>query len=143
MDIYHKQYYLKNSDRIKKYVTSWNLRNKEKVKSYREKRKEKFRIYYKEWYAKNGRNRANNYQDCIKEWVAENPHKVVAMRKARWAIKTNKIKKQDKCSKCNMNKKTVAHHEDYTKPLDIIWVCHSCHKKIHIEKNNKVIDNIY
>lgn len=26
---------------------------------------------------------------------------------------------------------TQAHHKDYSKPLEIIWVCRSCHQKIH------------
>jgi hypothetical protein len=29
------------------------------------------------------------------------------------------------------NPPIVAHHADYSKPLDIIWVCRQCHYKIH------------
>ena len=23
------------------------------------------------------------------------------------------------------------HHPDYTKPLDIVWICHDCHLELH------------
>lgn len=42
------------------------------------------------------------------------------------------IKKPKKCSICNKGKvRIVGHHEDYTKPLDVIWVCDVCHCDIH------------
>ena len=29
--------------------------------------------------------------------------------------------------------KVIAHHEDYDKPLDVMWLCRSCHVKRHAE----------
>jgi len=34
------------------------------------------------------------------------------------------------CSECG-SEKAQAHHEDYDKPLDVIWFCQICHKKHH------------
>ena len=36
------------------------------------------------------------------------------------------------CERCN-SEKVVAHHEDYDKPLDVMWLCQACHKQRHIE----------
>jgi hypothetical protein len=34
------------------------------------------------------------------------------------------------CMVCG-EKKTVAHHEDYDKRLDVLWLCEPCHKERH------------
>ena len=58
----------------------------------------------------------------------KNPEKY----KARLAI-SNGIKNgtlvQEPCIYCG-NIKSEAHHHDYSKPLDIIWVCFKCHREI-------------
>lgn len=37
-----------------------------------------------------------------------------------------------KCSECG-NGNVVAHHEDYSKPLEIVWLCKSHHSERHHE----------
>ena len=32
-----------------------------------------------------------------------------------------------KCEVCEKVKELQAHHEDYTKPLEVIFLCFSCH----------------
>ena len=44
-------------------------------------------------------------------------------------LKRGKIIKQP-CSVCN-NQNSEAHHEDYTKPLDVIWLCREHHLEKH------------
>lgn len=41
-----------------------------------------------------------------------------------------------KCERCG-NPKSVAHHEDYDKPLDVTWLCQPCHKQRHKELDGK------
>lgn len=47
------------------------------------------------------------------------------------AVKSGKLIRPDKCSKCGCDCKPEAHHEDYTKSLEVTWLCKDCHEKIH------------
>jgi hypothetical protein len=49
------------------------------------------------------------------------------------AVKAKRIIRPSKCSKCGSSRGTIcAHHEDYSKPFGITWLCHHCHVKRHI-----------
>ena len=50
------------------------------------------------------------------------------------AIKNGVINRPLCCTLCSSSKRIQAHHEDYNKPLDVIWLCEQCHKKIHDNK---------
>ena len=60
------------------------------------------------------------------------PEKAKARAMVSYHLRSGHISKKP-CEKCG-NIETEAHHEDYSKPLDITWLCESCHKKIHVEK---------
>ena len=36
------------------------------------------------------------------------------------------------CIRCG-EQKSLAHHEDYDKPLEVVWLCQPCHKQRHKE----------
>ncbi len=48
------------------------------------------------------------------------------------AIKAGTLTRPSSCSKCgNTDIRIEAHHKDYTKPLDVMWLCRSCHVKTY------------
>jgi hypothetical protein len=59
------------------------------------------------------------------------PFKAAARSYVCAAIKEGIISRPDKCIRCFKECKPEAHHEDYMKPLDVIWLCRSCHGKEH------------
>lgn len=61
-----------------------------------------------------------------------------ARQKVRDHILSGKIKKPEKCEHCKLNNKLEAHHKDYSKPLEVEWVCKSCHVKADKLLKNKI-----
>ena len=52
-----------------------------------------------------------------------------AYRIVQYHLRTGKIKREP-CELCQ-NPSTDAHHTDYSRPLFIWWLCHSCHEMVH------------
>lgn len=64
-----------------------------------------------------------------KDLTDEQRQKVIARAYANVAIKRGKMKKQA-CLDC-ASAHSEMHHEDYSKPLEVIWLCRKCHLKRH------------
>jgi len=58
------------------------------------------------------------------------PNKSRAHDQVAWAIKTKAILTKQ-CVTCGSWDKLHAHHTDYLKPLEITWLCASCHSQWH------------
>lgn len=50
------------------------------------------------------------------------------------ALRSGVLQKPDYCSECGKKIKVYAHHEDYTKPLAVTWLCARCHKILHLHR---------
>ncbi|MEK6884659.1 MAG: hypothetical protein AABY22_33810 [Nanoarchaeota archaeon] len=122
---------LKNKDRFIESIKVWQSKHQDRIRKYRQKNKKKFREYYRTWYAKNGRNRAIDYQEATIEWSQRHPNAKQAHQKVQYALKIGEIIKSKNCSYCSRETRLVAHHRDYLKPLEVLWLCYSCHKEIH------------
>ena len=120
--------------------------HKIKVKENREAKSD----YYREYDAKRFQNdpkvkeRHKKYQKTDagkasmtasrKKWVSQSPEKRAAHVLLGNAVRNGFVVKPIFCSKCGKHensRKIHAHHEDYTKPLDVIWLCAQCHKNEH------------
>lgn len=82
-----------------------------------------------------GRARDENYlaakrQDYARYYAKpENKVKALARGKLKYAIKTGKVAR-GVCERCGAQD-THGHHHDYSKPLDVIWLCAPCHGLEH------------
>lgn len=57
--------------------------------------------------------------------------KYVAKNDLNNAIKYGRIQKPRSCSNCNVECSPHGHHDDYSKPLDVRWLCAKCHTDFH------------
>jgi hypothetical protein len=92
-------------------------RHREKSRKYREQgRVKKCKIRRKE---------------ALTKWEKQNKEKKQAQGKVLRAVASGELVKMP-CSVCG-KEKAEAHHEDYSKPLDVVWYCSKHHAERHIE----------
>jgi hypothetical protein len=140
---YQKSYYQKHKDKVRDYAkvhgTQYREKNREKLceisAKYRNENKEKIRTYYREWYSRGGRVRADNYIEKIMEWRKEHPDRTKIHRKINYEIRCGRIVRPSICSKCGLSRRVGAHHYNYEHFMNFVWLCYSCHKLEH-NKNN-------
>lgn len=113
-------------------MTKKVFNKKEYNREYREKNRERLKLYARAFRKKFGSTRDFVKQKAtLDAWKKKYPERRKAQGKLAYAIKTGKIKK-GRCEVCGI-KKVHAHHKDYDKPLDVIWLC-PIH---HHEQDNK------
>lgn len=146
----------RNADKTKVNARQreWNRKNPECSRrcalEYQKKNKDKVNEAHRNWWNKNGHKysdrRKKKYlnltlekKDKIKElarknnkiYIKKHPEKIKARSIIYRMIKRGWLSRPTSCNKCGINEKTEAHHADYSKPLDVIWVCKKCHVAIH------------
>jgi hypothetical protein len=62
-------------------------------------------------------------------WIARNPDKRRAHYTLNGAVRDGCVQKMP-CADCGSDF-SQAHHEDYSKPLEVTWLCAKCHAGLH------------
>lgn len=80
------------------------------------------------------RYRRSHHEHIIKiskAWRSSNPEKRRAHYIVQNAIRFGRLVRPKNCSQCGLGDQIIeAHHEDYGKPLQIEWLCPSCHRRL-------------
>tara|TARA_R110000772_G_scaffold223246_1_gene333738 strand:+ start:61 stop:489 length:429 start_codon:yes stop_codon:yes gene_type:complete len=95
-------------------VSEHRLANLEKIREYDRERGARTRSGY------------------CKEYRAKFPNKYKAHRMVSGAIKSGKLHKEP-CVVCGTIENIVGHHNDYLKPLNVVWMCQAHHKQWHVK----------
>ncbi len=114
---------------MKEYLRSWALEHtdeiREKRRVWREAHRGEIRVYAKQWQRVKGKTHESH---------------VVARSLAR----RTPIRKPEHCEHCAaVSKRLEKHHADYSRPLDVTWLCKPCHVIADTRKRQerRIVDN--
>ena len=126
----------KNYETIRASQKKYLLENREQILARRKELREprKFEINARENlrrkndpnFLEKERIRQKRYREKNKEKMIpqHNAHKLVM-----YAVKLGLLTRPKECEVCKGSIKIEGHHDDYTKPLEVRWLCKSCHWK--------------
>lgn len=114
-DGFYKSNRTKCKDCIKAAVRDHRQANLERVRAYDRMR------------ASQPHRMANNFAQS-QGWRQEFPNRRRAQGQVQHALRAGRLTKQP-CWVCG--EKAVAHHPDYDRPLDVVWLCQPHHKQAH------------
>lgn len=77
--------------------------------------------------ADRARNRTENRRGLYRAWKKKNPEKVKAHNAVNNAIRHGRLARLS----CWCGELGEAHHPDYSKPLDVVWLCKKHHEEMH------------
>ena len=148
-DLFHKNKSAPDGSayRCKTCVREYN--QTDKVKAQSAKRAAKYRRSEKGKAAEreNYKNRIIKPEERLKrnrdsrEYTAKNIHKKRAQRAVNRAILMGDLCRPTHCEACNSHcEKPQGHHDDYNKPLEVRWMCVSCHRLWHTD--NQAIQHV-
>lgn len=102
-----KEYRKKNKEKILEKKNNWVRRNEERLKEYR-----------------------RQYHEDYKE---RSKAELKARTKLSNAIRDGKVLRPNKCDRCGKKCTPDGHHWNYAYPLNVVWLCRSCHKIVHFK----------
>lgn len=127
-----EHFYVSNQSRCKECVKAGVRANRaEKIDYYRAYDKfranEPQRVAARFEYIRTEAGKASHQKAC-NLWAERHPEKRKASHIVGRALRDGKIKRQP-CWVCG--EKAHAHHPDYDRPLDVVWLCPLHHKQAH------------
>lgn len=110
-------------------------RSREYTRSHRDEMTE----YMRQWRARNPdyiRDRRMANYEVEAQKLRDKKHTVAGRARNRFtqAVLRGKITKPTHCEHCGCepgSQHLVGHHDDYSKPFDVVWLCRICHGKQH------------
>jgi ribosomal protein S27AE len=63
----------------------------------------------------------------MRRYRKEYPERYAAHRTLNHAVRDGKIIKPETCERCGLTERLHGHHADYSRPLEVEWLCAKCH----------------
>ena len=83
--------------------------------------------------ARGNRQPPEQWREYRERW----PEKYKAHNAVSNAVRDGRLHKPDHCESCGTSdfRRLEGHHDDYSKPLDVRWLCSACHSQWHAEND--------
>ncbi len=107
---------------------------KDVSENYQDKREAYAEYEKRRWKRPERKKAAIRYQRKRRK---NNPETYKARSALGNAVRDGRIEKQN-CQQCG-DTESQAHHPDYSKPLDVIWLCRKCHLAEHGKKAYNIL----
>jgi hypothetical protein len=128
-------WYSRNRERALEAARCYYEENKPTIlvrqKERRKNKRAEVAAYDRRYYRAHAKKRVSQ----SRAWCLSHGYKSTVAVKVHNAVKAGILIKPEECSRCNGHYYLIAHHEDYSRPLNVDWLCQSCHKEVH--KNKK------
>jgi ribosomal protein S27AE len=114
-----RRYYKRHPERAKEACRAW---------------REKNRGYSTRYYQAN----AEKEREQARERSKTTAYKIrkAAQQRVRTAVRRGRLTQSLICSECGRETTLHKHHDDYTKPLDVRWLCPDCHVELHAKRRS-------
>lgn len=106
---------------------TWYTNNPERRREYADKNRQHLSQSRKEW-RNNNRERSLEMERSYK---ANNREKVTCRNRFNDAVGAGILVRPNVCSQCAKVGFIEGHHHDYSKPLEVEWLCKECHSERH------------
>jgi len=130
-----RRWRLKNPDKVLAMRLRYRLKHRAEIRiadvQYRSEHPDKRRAANKKYYREN----VEKLRSDMREYSKRNgrklreahPEKVKARNALNGAVRYKKLIRQD----CWCGERGQAHHDDYSKPLEVKWLCIKHHAELH------------
>lgn len=131
---------IKNYETIRASQRRHRLENRERILRERKERREPRKLEINARESERRKLKRQSDPDFVemerrkqREYYKKNKDKMIPQQNAHklvmYAVKLGILVRPAECQVCKGNIKIEGHHEDYTKPLEVMWLCKSCHWK--------------
>ncbi|HFO4232521.1 TPA: hypothetical protein ACHJ1X_001658 [Escherichia coli] len=130
---YREEHKEEKRERDRKYYEEHKEECNKRAKKYRQNNKEKIIKYKNDWVKRNEERLKEYRRKYHEDYKERNKAELKARSKLSNAIMDGKILRPNKCDRCGKKCTPDGHHWNYAYPLNVIWLCRSCHKIVHFK----------
>jgi hypothetical protein len=114
---------------VKERMQTYRARNIDRIRAYDRSRADlPDRIEHRKNAPRPSLSINRQYQ---RKYQVKYPERHSARMVARSAVRRGDLRVPDLCEACHQRRRLHGHHDDYSKALDVRWLCDPCHKAHH------------